>query len=262
MKYLVVGEFQTTTRQEVGWVAYAADQLARGGFPVPYALIFSRQVMEEFLVETGVVAQFFSLIKKGKRDKAAALITNTKPPARMEEEWMALLDSHDIKIFDLHASPTEGDQRYRCLGLRRTHLSHALRACWAAGVLADDPFSAALLTKATGAKKAGRLISQHPLNNSRAHCLIELARPRKEIFTVNVQSGSVKEQEFRSLQSPLLIEEKDKLLSLAHLAQGFSAKPLVIEWLLGEHAYVVTYRELSREDRAYFLSQATSSGSS
>jgi len=39
-------------------------------------------------------------------------------------------------------------------------------------------------------------------------------------------------------------------------AQSFSHKPLVMDWILGDGAYVLSYRELSGDDRAEFLRQS------
>lgn len=263
MKYLVVGEFQQALKKEIGWVANSADQLARAGFPVPYSLIITRAVFEEFLVESGAVTNLFSLIKKGKVDKAAHLITSTAFPRVLEEELMDLLESHNIKEFDMHTSHEDESVEYHCYRLRRTHLTHALKACWAEGVKGgNDPFSAVVLTKNIGAKKTGKVMTQHPMTNSRARCVIELKRPTKASFVVETQSGKVKEEKrFYHVDSPLLLDEKDKILNLVHIAQGFSSRPLVIDWALGDHVYALSYRELTKKDRDHFFNQATSSGS-
>jgi len=154
MKYLVVGEFQSALKKEIGWVANSADQLAHAGFPVPYGLIITRSVFEEFLVESGAVANLFALVKKGKFAKAASLVTSTRMPKALENDLLELVESHGIKEFDLHSSPEHKGGEYHCYKLRRSHLIHGLKACWAS-VIKDgmDPFSAVLLTRHVGAKK-------------------------------------------------------------------------------------------------------------
>ena len=247
MKYSVVGEFKTLQKSEIGWVANAADQLARAGFPVPYSLVLTKSVFEEFLVESGAVSLFFSLIKKGKFDKAASLVTSTSMPKKLEEELLDLLDSHNIKEFDLHSSPVNENAEYHCYKLRRSHLTHALKACWASAIKEDsqDPFSAVMVTKHLGTKKTGKLYSQHPINKSREHCVIEMNRPKKAVFYIETNTGKVENaKDFHNLESPLLVEEKNELLMLVHQAHSFSPRPLIINWLLGNGVYALTYKEL------------------
>jgi len=230
---------------------------------VPYGIIITRSFFEEFLVESGAVTNFFALVKKGKFEKAASLVASTKMPNALENDLLELLESHGIKEFDLHSSPEQKSSEYHCYKLRRTHLIHGLKACWAAVIKdGEDPFSAVLLTKHVGTKKSGKVYTQHPLNNSRAHCVITLQRPQKATFIVETNSGKViDEKRFYNVDSPLLLDEKDKVLSLVHQAHGFSARPLVVDWLLGEHVYALSYRELDNDDRDQFFNHRASSGS-
>ena len=99
MKVSVIGENETLAQEDVGRVAFSAHQLARAGFPVPYSLVFSRQVFEEFLVESQATALFFSFLKKGKIDKAASLIQSTDFPPLLLESIMNTIEEHKIKEF-------------------------------------------------------------------------------------------------------------------------------------------------------------------
>jgi len=111
-------------------------------------------------------------------------------------------------------------------------------------------------------KKTGKVYTQHPLNNSKAHCVITLQRPQKATFVVETNTGKVTdEKRFYNIDSPLLLDEKNKVLSLVHQSQGFSPRPLVVDWLLGEHVYALSYRELNKGDRDHFFNHNVSSGS-
>ena len=257
MKLLVLGEFSSVAEHEIGSVAKSAHELAQGGFAVPYGLVLPRSAMEEFLVETGMIGQFFAHLKKGHPEKAAALVTSTPMPEEMQEALVRELDGHAMKIFDVHGSALSRGPEFHCYGQRRTHIGHVVRASWAACLSTEQPFSAVVLTKHVGADKIGKIYTQHPLNNSKAHCVITLARPQNSVFFIETNSGAVANaKDFHRIDGPLLVAEKDMLIQLVRQAQSFSHKPLVMDWILGDGAYVLSYRELSGDDRAEFLRQS------
>jgi len=261
MNVLEIGSTDLEEPTDYGALAYSANTLARSGLPVPYSLALHRNVLEEFLVETGAVHQFFAALKKGKPSKAASLITSTSFPTSMKEMLFSHLAEHDIKEFDVYCSSSSQDASYRCLCQRRKDLFSAIKACWAYAIEhSDDPFSGILITKHISTSKHGLLYSHHPLNNSRAHCVIHVEKPSHGIFYVNKQNGTLANpKDFHRLDSPLHVTEKDALITLAQQLDPLFQEPIIVRWMIGDGAYVLSYRTMTSEDRNHFLNQSSSS---
>lgn len=258
MKIIPISFHEPLDVLKVGKHACALNKLAKNSYPVLDGIIVTAQAFKEFIVLSGIKEQVFLLYKAGRFDELMQLIVNHEFPQELKEEIIgacsALGDSYMLSASSIF--PTD----IGFFNIKREQVLEWIKKCWASifneqnkSLNRTNMFPAVIVQKHTEIEKSGYLYTINPVLRDKTKLIVEVTTPKKYFFVASKRDLKVlNEKEFKSVDSPLFIDEMDSLLKIGLSIESSFRKPQKLTWVFNEKFYITHARRINEDDIAYF----------
>lgn len=264
-------ELENLNLSSVGRMGQTLGSLAQRQASVAPSFVVTTSALKEFVILSGIRDRVFSLLKARDAEALHDLLLNQHVPDDLEEDLFMHCSGLKSDQFICRSSSAFLDHEYDQCAQSKHKVLDAIKGCWASVVTSDrigtlnksNLFSAVVVQPSPAGAKKGRLYTVNPMTNSKEKILIELCEPKKHMLLVNRgDSKVINEDDFRTVQSPLFIDEKDALVELAAQVGALFRRPQTVEWTqLGKEMVITRVSEFDTAEKMRFTQRLKESGS-
>lgn len=264
-------ELENLNMSSVGRMGQTLGSLAQRQATVAPSFVVTTSALKEFVILSGIRDRVFSLLKARDAEALHDLLFNQHVPDDLEEDLFMHCSGLKSDQFICHSSSAFIDHEHRQSSPSKHKVLDAIKSCWASVVTSDrinslnksNMFSAVVVQPSPAGAKKGRIYTVNPMTNSKEKILIELCEPKKHMLLVNRgDSKVINEDDFRTVQSPLFIDEKDALVELAAQVGALFRRPQTVEWVqLGKSMAITRVSEFDTAEKMRFTERLKASGS-
>lgn len=250
--------------RDVGYKSIVLGDLYNSGFPVLNGFVISSKLMKEFVILSRIREKLFCFLKEGKRDKIIELILSKEVP-EIQEKIYSYCNQKGYTNFFLQSSSVFKDHKY-VTGCEIKELMIAVKKCWASmfcnklfsKLNKDNLFSGVIVQNNLGIEKSGFLYTKNPLWKKK-EMVVEVIKPKRYYFMMDAKLNSRHLKEYDILKCPLMVQEREMIGKLGRNLISHYKKHYKLNWVISNRAYITNVRELNKNDKDYFASQASSS---
>jgi len=256
--------------QSLGRMGMTLSTLAQKNAAVAPSFVVTSTALKEFVILSGIRDRVFSLLRAKKTEQLYHVLLNQEVPADLEEDLFSHCTQLKAEQFVVHSSSTFLDHDFKAHVSSKHKVLDAIKKAWASIVVADrmpllnrnNLFSAVVVQADVLGAKKGKLYTVNPLTNSKEKVVIHVNQPQSHILLLAKGDGKgVSENDFHTLGSPLLIDEKDQLLKMASAVSEAYPKPSVVDWVkLGDTFAITSAIELGEREKQHFFAVAKANG--
>ena len=263
-------EIESLTVSSVGKLGQTLGSLAQRKAGVAPSFVVTSSALKEFVILSGIRDRVFSLLKQKRTDQLHDVLLNQEVPDDLEEDLFSHCSALHSNQFIAHSSSSFADHSYSHPASSKHKVLEAIKHCWASVVTPErinsltknNLFSAVIVQPAPTDAKKGRIYTVNPFTNSAEKMVIELFEPRYHVLLVNKGNKRVvNEDDFFTIKSPLYIEEKDTLASLAGQVNALFRKAQAVDWVKLDSGFAISrIQDLSNPEKQAFFERVKKSG--